>query len=134
MSRYEFAPGPDVIRLRIVIKGPARQKEVEAVFDPGAASVVVDLPLALELGFDLEGSPAEPASTASVSVPARRIVLEEVRAVGETVRDVPGLALDLNPLVRTRALLGNSFLRHFTVTFDLEEGYLELRPRPSRPA
>lgn len=129
MSRHTFDPNPRVIRLPVIVKGPTDRRAARAIFDPGAASVVLHRGFAVSLGVRPEEGSATTVATAAKSVAARRITIEEVQAVGQTVHQVSAVVIDLPPSLKADVLLGNTFLQHFTVSFDLADGYLELRPR-----
>ena len=103
-------------------------RTVELVVDTGASSCVISPELANALGIE----PGPRAESVTMQVVGGRttapiIKLASVRVGDTEVEDVTTVVHPISPGVA--GLLGNSFLAHFIVTLDPQQGILHLRPR-----
>jgi clan AA aspartic protease (TIGR02281 family) len=103
-------------------------RTVDLVVDTGASACVISPELAVDLGI----APGPRAESVTMQVVGARttgpiVKLASVRVGAAEVEDVTAVVHPIGPGIH--GLLGNSFLAHFTVTLDPQEGVLHLRPR-----
>ena len=119
--------GP-LIRIWVIIYGPARSRRVRAALDTGASYTILSTVLAERLGYDTKGAGRRIAiATASGEGNAPLISLDAIHAAGYRIPNVQALCLDLPRRLGTPCLLGLSALRHFDLDLHLKSGHLEMR-------
>ena len=126
MGATHFDPTGAIIPVLVELEGEVTQILTMAV-DTGATYVIIPWRVAEALGHD----PATvrqrvEITTASGIERVPLITVRSVRVAGETLQHIPALVHDLPPQSRVDGLLGLSFLRHFRLLIDFQDGRLEL--------
>ena len=121
-----FDPAGAIIPVLVELEGDVTQFLTMAV-DTGATYVILPWRVAEALGHDpATARQRVEITTASGVERVPLITIRSIRVAGETVQHVPALVHDLPPQSRVDGLLGLSFLRHFRVLVDFQDGRLEL--------
>jgi len=103
------------------------------VFDTGASLIIIPWKLATGIGLDINPQKTIQVTTASTIETAPLVNIPKVSVLGETIANVSALVKDLPPEAGVDGLLGLSFIRHFQVHIDFQQGKLTLeRNQPRR--
>ena len=137
--QFRFDPAAPAIVVFAVLQGrmPDQRRRLRLALDTGATYTMIPWEIARAIGYHPERSRRQvQLLTASGLVYAPLVTLGEVRALGQSVKNLDALVHDLPPAGRVDGLLGLNFLRHFKLTLDFLNGLLTLEsspPSPSRP-
>ncbi len=129
MGRLRFDPSAPVLVVFATIEGrqPGRRRRLKVALDTGATYTMIPWEIAQALGYHPERSRRRiELMTASGMVIVPLVKVKEIRALGQTVRELDVLVHDLPPGGRVEGLLGLNFLRSFKLTLDFKQGTLEL--------
>jgi clan AA aspartic protease (TIGR02281 family) len=120
------------IVLRVRITGPEGFREVDMIFDSGAAYTDVSWDVAKDIGYDpaiTERRARIITANGPIEIPL--ICVESVSLGDLKVDNVDVICHDIPEMVGIEGLLGLSFLEHFEVNFevniDLKRKTLEIR-------
>lgn len=122
-------PRPQLVVVDVELAGPQRTRILRMALDTGATYVMIPSDVAEVLGYD----PADPShrrmaiTTASGTVSAPLITLEQVGCLGVQVANVEAVCHDLPPESAIDGLLGLSFLWHCDMDAHFVSQRLELR-------
>lgn len=103
------------------------------VFDTGASLVIIPWKLATGIGLKIDPQKTIQTTTASTVETTPLVNIPKISVLGETIENVGALIKDLPPEAGVDGLLGLSFIKHFQVHIDFQQGKLTLeRSRPRR--
>ena len=132
MGRVSFNPSSESILLRLQVGGvdPATFRNVPVALDTGATITIIPSQVLIALGYDLLNAKERvQLITASGTEFAKRINVERLTVIGETIENIDVLCHDLPGNSPIKGLLGLNFLRHFDVNISFSTGTIELLPR-----
>jgi clan AA aspartic protease (TIGR02281 family) len=127
------ADPPDTVRLRRwggnwVVEATINDfQRATFVLDTGASICSISPQVAASLGLMTHDAPRVPLMTAGGPTSGLLVKIPSIRLGEMEVRDVP--AVVHSSVDFADGLLGNTFLRHFTMTLDPDRGLLTLQPR-----
>lgn len=126
MAKYHFPSAAPVIALFAKIEGKIIF-EPKLALDTGATYCMIPWEIAETLGIRPELS-KETVNiiTASGVEKSPLVILKTVEALGKKVTNVKAVVHDLPPQSYVDGLLGLSFLRHFKISIDFQNGILEI--------
>lgn len=118
---------PIVLR-RIRLEGPTAAREVDMLFDTGAAYTTISWEVAKDLGYDPAGSPERVSLvTANGMIEAPKLSVQKVVFRELSIRHVDVICHDIPELAGLEGLVGLSFLQNFRVLLDFKKGILEIK-------
>ena len=132
MGSVSFNPSGESIVLRLQVGGvaPDTFRNVPVALDTGATITIIPSQVLIALGYDLLNPKGRvQLLTASGTVLAKRINVQRLTAIGETIKNIDVLCHDLPGNSPIKGLLGLNFLRHFDVNISFSTGTIELFPR-----
>ena len=132
MPVARFDPKGRLIYLEVRVVGPGGHYDPVMALDTGASRTILSERLLRRIGFDPAVLPRTgTARTAGGDVPAGRVRLRQLTAIGITVPFFEVAFHPFNPNARAEGLLGLDFFRGYRFTVDLDAGWIDLR-RPGR--
>lgn len=120
-----FDPRAGIILVTATLYGRVELK-VQLVFDTGATYCMLPLAVVKKLGIPISKKRTTQTTTASKVESSPLVDIPVMEVLGQRVENVTTLVRDLPPLAGVDGLLGLSFLKHFKVMIDFEEGELSL--------
>jgi len=114
------------------VRGPRGVRELRAILDTGSTLCTIPITDARELGYATFYDPivnkGEGVYTVSLTgiMDLEGLTLEEVAVAGLSSKDVAAVACHLPRLGGIDVILGVSFLKHFKITLDYENGWLNM--------
>lgn len=125
MSILKFDP----FSLAIIVNADITGKHpinTRMILDTGSSLVVLPWRLTTALGLKIDSiNTVETISVTTVeTVP--KVIIPEIKVLGKSVKNVEAIVKDLPSKSPADGLLGLSFLKHFKLTIDFKNGYLEL--------
>lgn len=131
MARFKLDRAAQAIVLDVTLQGPMKvPQRVRMLLDTGATYTMISWRVAQALGYTPETSQRRmEIVTVSGLEQVPVIVLDTIAALGEEAHNVESLVHDLPPRSYLHGLLGLSFLRHFRLTLDFHQEFIELAPR-----
>lgn len=131
MGHIRFGLSNGLIVLRLTVGGTNVDsfRNVRVALDTGASTTLIPTKIALDLGYDLS-NPKEEAEiiTGSGIELMKRITVQRLTAIGETVENIDVLCHDLPADAIIDGVLGLNFLVHFDVNISFSRGTIELHP------
>lgn len=129
MGREIFKPAERIIRVDLTVTGIQRGsfRTIVAALDTGAAITSIPLSVALDLGYDLDIAEEVEIVTGSRVEKVKVIKVQEVRAIGESMRDIEVLCHNLPEGSAVEGLLGANFLLEFDVNISYPRGIIEIK-------
>lgn len=110
------------------------KKNARLILDTGATSVQISSKLAKKLKINLKKADTVQCTLADGSVvPARVVVLKEVKLDGVKVKDVSALVIENDSDQDGDGLLGMSFLNNFIFQIDPDKNLLILQHKEASP-
>lgn len=115
----------------LVVQVQLLERTADLILDTGASHTVLSRALARELGLvAMSEGMSVPLKTAGGTVPVDVVRIPEVRVGDAKAADVLAAIHDLpDGLPGVEGLLGLTFLRHFVMKLDVEQGLLHLQER-----
>ena len=132
MGSVSFNPSGESIVLRLQVGGvdPDTFRNVTVALDTGATITIIPSQVLIALGYDLLNPKGRvQLLTASGTAFAKRINVQRLTAIGETIENIDVLCHDLPGNSPIKGLFGLNFLRHFDVNISFSIGTIELHPR-----
>ncbi|MCH8067935.1 MAG: retroviral-like aspartic protease family protein [Candidatus Marinimicrobia bacterium] len=127
MAKVRFGRDANIILVDVFIKNLNRQKIVRMALDTGATYTMIPWEVADSLGLQPELTREKIETVTASGVEMVPIVDLPVVAVGSSeARNIRAIIHDLPTRSFVDGLLGLSFLRHFNLNVDFEEGFFEL--------
>ena len=120
-----FDPRAGIILVTATLYGRVELK-VQLVFDTGATYCMLPVAVVKKLGIPISKKRTTQTTTASKVETSPLVDIPVIEVLGQRVENVTALVRDLPPLAGVDGLLGLSFLKHFKVMIDFEEGELSL--------
>lgn len=131
MGHIRFGLSNGLIVLRLTVGGTNVDsfRNVRVALDTGASTTSIPTKIALDLGYDLS-NPKEEAEiiTGSGIELMKRITVQRLTAIGETVENIDVLCHDLPADAIIDGVLRLNFLVHFDVNISFSTGAIELHP------
>lgn len=120
-----FDPNAGIILVTATLYGRIQLK-VQLVFDTGATYCMLPVAVVKKLGIPISKKRTTQTTTASKVETSPLVDIPFMEVLGQRIENVTALVRDLPPLAGVDGLLGLSFLKHFKVMIDFEEGELSL--------
>ncbi len=120
-----FDPRAGIILVTATLYGRVQLK-VQLVFDTGATYCMLPVAVVKKLGIPISKKRTTQTTTASKVETSPLVDIPFMEVLGQRIENVTALVRDLPPLAGVDGLLGLSFLKHFKVMIDFEEGELSL--------
>ena len=118
-----FDPERGLIVVQAEVFGPSGSIILRLALDTGATGTMINVAPLTAVGYDPSLVPGRVQVTTGSGVEfAPRIVVAQMRAMGQERSGFPVLAHTLPPSASVDGLLGLDFLRGQTVTIDLRRG------------
>ena len=122
-----FDPERGLIVVQSEVFGPSGSIILRLALDTGATGTMINVAPLTAVGYDPSLAPDRVQVTTGSGVEfAPRIVVAQMRAMGQERRGFPVLAHTLPPSASVDGLLGLDFLRGQIVTIDLQRGSVSL--------
>lgn len=125
MQTISFDPSLPIIPLDVSIKAK-RVAIAKLVLDTGSSYTVLRWKLIYAIGLTVNPRKTTQRTTATAVETVPKIIIPEINAFGNGVKNVDAIVKDLPPESHVDGLLGLSFLKHFKLTIDFKKGLLSL--------
>ena len=128
MPFARFDPKAPDIRIWVRLLGLRGAVWCEVVLDTGASRTTIDESVLLRLGYNLTETGSAVVATPTGLAEVKHVSVQQIDALGLTIRDFPVLAMLLVVPLRTEGLLGLDFLRQRSLFCNFLKGILFTLP------
>ena len=127
MARYSIDKRKSIIKISVILSTSKDKRLITMALDTGASYTMIPWETAEALGLQPEISTKKANMiTASGIEKVPVVTVDSIRTFGKLVNNVEVIVHDLPPRSHVDGLLGLSFLKHFKLTVDFRNGYLEI--------
>ena len=124
---YVFNPDRGLVVVQTEVFGPSGSMVLRLALDTGATGTLISVAPLTAIGYDPSLAPERVQVTTGSGVEfAPRILVAQLRVMGQERVDFPVLAHTLPPSASVDGLLGLDFLRGQVATIDFRRGIISL--------
>lgn len=124
---HAFNPDRGLVVVQTEVFGPSGSMVLRLALDTGATGTLISVAPLTAIGYDPSLAPERVQVTTGSGVEfAPRILVAQLRAMGQERTDFPVLAHTLPPSASVDGLLGLDFLRGQVLSIDFRQGVISL--------
>lgn len=127
MGRYSLVKNSSIVSIFVILSNENNKRALKMALDTGATYTTIPWETAQALGLKPEISIDNTDMITSSGIErAPLLTIKEMIVLDKKAENVKVIVHDLPQRSQVDGLLGLSFLKHFKVTLNFNEGYLEI--------